>query len=868
MVESRMGEMGRLLGAIVIVLAIGVWAWRSSGGGSAEPLILSPRSGVESGSAKSASFPLPVDPGLGARESRRASAPEPSTVAPSRFTPWPDQGALVVIRDGVGGKPVPRAEVTRFGTRHGGSPLMLAEESGEAIEEVFARFGTRYQADGEGLVRLPLGGCWLEGSAPGRWGCARVQVLEKWRRSLELHPEGTLVITVVDRFGLPRGGVPVEVQFRGRRVLTGMSAVSGVEDGVVRFSHVPAHAARGRAHQVRGVLAVLTAADEAAATEWFDVTKLPSAPVPLTAPALGRLEVHLLDSDGERLEAPARVLLIHLTREVGEDGTERFVHGEEEPSRSARVAGGEEPLVAMVALGETINVGAEPESGYPKQGQQVTVTPSTRVELRFRAYAAVLNGRFLDADDRPLALEQVRAVLYRGAPEGGLMYPASKPLRTDFEGCFRFPLPASREFEATWAELAVATVSEPGGVPCEARAAIELPSVYGDCAIGDLRGEARPLLFAGRVVDEGGRPVAGASIEVQRHFDTVSSSTFEVRPTSTPAPDLLTKADDAGHFVVYGREDGFGFTAHADHRDFSRGGRVSVSPGQEDVVLEIRTTGEIRGSLVTAEGIEARDYLVVEAEPEGSETARPVKGRVRKSDTFVIGGVSAGRHTVVVRGEGMKVELVRIPGVLVETDETTTDPRLQRIDLRDRLLRYHLEVVDSAGAPADRAEVRYRTAGAKDERYSYERADLQGQVEFVAPGPAVDIRVLYDDHRLLEMEDVGPDRRVVLERGIPVRLVIAHPRSSIDEFQLVLTPLAGLDQRRRRLTWSDFPSSATAHLPEPGRYQVGIGCWDTGIRIRAGAVEPEMIEVLDRETEQSFSVECDWDVVEEVVRDG
>jgi hypothetical protein len=226
---------------------------------------------------------------------------------------------------------------------------------------------------------------------------------------------------------------------------------------------------------------------------------------------------------------------------------------------------------------------------------------------------------------------------------------------------------------------------------------------------------------------------------------------------------------------------------------------------------------------------------------------------------------------VVLASKDLRAEnvvLAVVPGIHVGESQHLRDPRLQQIDLRGKLRRRHLEVVDEKGTPLDgRIVFEPREGSTCREEFRFQ----DGVCEFVTA--ASDRRcafVAVDRFRPFALDPKGASgmTRIVMKRGIPIRVVL-EPRLKPREEEERL--YVGIPERPRCGAEPDEKAendclrtielapgaSATFDVPEPGDWRVMFLCTN-GDTYEVRAACDREIHVEDRPDEQLFTVAPIW----------
>jgi large repetitive protein len=231
--------------------------------------------------------------------------------------------------------------------------------------------------------------------------------------------------------------------------------------------------------------------------------------------------------------------------------------------------------------------------------------------------------------------------------------------------------------------------------------------------VGDRRGLAWRARIAlepgvvveGRVVDAGGRPVAGAEVTARPAPRATTHAPYRPRPPDPMRPPAVT--DDDGRFR-YPVPAGQALILRARHRAHAEGTSAPVVAARPIfVTIEVGAGRALTGRVVDTTGRPVAGAQVTDAEGEG----RPL--HVASSDAdgrFALPGIDARRRQVLLRAEAggarSRPVLVALPAAFDAPIE---------IVLADDL---HIAgtVVDAAGVPVADAVVTYRRDGDPDVR--------------------------------------------------------------------------------------------------------------------------------------------------------
>lgn len=336
-----------------------------------------------------------------------------------------------------------------------------------------------------------------------------------------------------------------------------------------------------------------------------------------------------------------------------------------------------------------------------------------------------VTGRVVDGAGRPLDGARLRLLAEPagGAPAARTPSPAAEAhSRTDgrFELVDAGPGPFRLEVErAGFVPLVIAGVAGVAGLV--ARAGRDLA----DVELGDLRLEAGVTL-AGRVLDEGEEPVAGAAIEAH--------------PAAGGEPRRAASGED-GAFALADLPPGERLAVTVRHPDFAtaRLPEVEVSPAPLDIVLRAGAT--VSGRVVDGAGRGVGEAVLLVA-PDGDPPRGESPGAEADADTaeqqavepdgrFTVRGLPAGRVTLRATAPGYRE--ARLVGI-----EVAPDAPLEGVELALEQAAVLIGSVRAAdGAPLPGARVSLVRGEADDAPFAAAVADDAGafRIEGLEPGP-------------------------------------------------------------------------------------------------------------------------------------
>jgi hypothetical protein len=390
-------------------------------------------------------------------------------------------------------------------------------------------------------------------------------------------------------------------------------------------------------------------------------------------------------------------------------------------------------------------------------------------------------------------------------------------------------------------------------------AAVEVP-------VGDLTLRPTPVLVAGRIT--------GGDAWERVHTEVRELGEARGRP-ELPSPVSLSRGD--------GRYEVRGFASQVEHVLRVRcEGYVTQTlpfvPGTQDFDVELFAAAEVRVDVRYAMDADPSSFGL-HLVPDGAASARMASAGVdeRRLVTRLLAREAGAGYALwqdVVPGTyrldcfaiGCSRPLLQIAGIEVRPGRSQ-DPRLQEVDLRERVRPITLTVTNEQGEGLRGSACVWtaRPAAPRDLGPRIQKGLLRLAMP-VSEAPA-DVLVYARGYRAKVVEGVVGDRAVRLERGIEVRFQLPESVRALPARTWLLlhatvdpatTPLG------RGGTWAaagavpgDVEQAGedgcfTLRLPAAGRYVLRLELWG-GSRLVTVPIEPRSVTVADRDG-QSFAI--------------
>lgn len=509
------------------------------------------------------------------------------------------------VVDAETGQPVAGAEV-RFldpdasGPRplHGDQTLHGTSTVRAHRSERVDALGSIHRTDEKGELRLPPFDefAYVSASHDGLYDFDTLRAGRGEAAVLELVPDATIRVRVVDPQGEPAVGVPVAIRRyteavsggppggidisggkgKGRTVTTinvggqgspGPRTLAGIDtaaaDGIAEFRHVQEIIGERKAGQ-RHTLAIASPLVEPVEAE-IGSDGWPDEPLVLQLPETGELEVLVVDAEGKPLNDPlATITLGQLPEQKDKPrlDTTNFPDFRSAFNRDRVVWVSEgRALFPFVGLGLELEAALNREwlsgpldvkgFGPTEAGERATLTVQCPVP------DSRLKGRVLDEEGKPLASTELAFWTELVVAGGMATSTGYVNLHTDDGGRFDVligPGPTGPGPAGDWETLKFSIRDHDRATGSTRLASFEfdVPLEPGTKDLGDVVLALPPLLVSGIVVDDEGEPVSGASIhvEVKEFLGPAPKDPAKERPFFWRGSDAQSRSGPDGRFEI------------------------------------------------------------------------------------------------------------------------------------------------------------------------------------------------------------------------------------------------------------------------------------------------------------------------------
>ncbi len=760
----------------------------------------------------------------GAVTEARTAAIEPSGPKdPRDRTPIEatDGGFQILVVEAATGEPVEGAEVwCAAGELNTSYWPKVTQFENPDIEELVIAHGRRAITDARGVARLPAGLPYSHFSARSgtRWGLISGSPREGETLPVSIGLDRDLVVQAVSPDLAPLEGVEVTLSMRQGSHADGVWWARTGANGLVRVRHFDHWIRRGLLEGKVPVVAVASPLAEPIERVLDPRARLPE-PVQLILPETAAVTVLLQDESGQPLIQNTWVQL-RANRHLDLTDDPRYGPWWSRYTTASRA------VFHDVGVGLRLELNCAPGDGFSPMVREIegpsASGESIEVVLRLERGQAVLTGRLVDLagqsiDPRPglVWVDSVGGEDRQSESAGHLLFAS--------DGRFRAPLRrpdlpgklVDLRFELYSVGDLKALSGTQRGVQLARR---------GDTDVGEVEVSSAPLVVAGRVIGSDGNPVSEAAIGLMRwerlgpgsesetwnHFQRIPNTaaedgTFEVRETLAP-----------GSYALYVRQSGY-----------LASDPIPFQLGSSGLLVQLQQEGLLEGHVLVDPGIPSEALCVSfvwgdRSSPDPGKSSRRVW--LTPGGDFRLNELWPGRGSLLVHLQDEDGAVASVADLTVPSGSIATDSRLHAIDLRSRVWKLELELVDLAGKPVPAGHVAVRpsqTPGSWARRVAFE----QGRLILVESERPVDLEVWAAGYRTCRLSAVDRDQRAILEPGLEI--LVSLP-SSIE-----------LPRDEQRLVVSLVKRSPGPSVPENIRSTLGdrVDLWIEGQRHYAGVFD-------------------------------
>ena len=559
--------------------------------------------------------------------------------------------------------------------------------------------------------------------------------------------------------------------------------------------------------------------------------------------------------------------------------------------------------IPFIGLDRLVNIEIEPadrslEAKATTFAGPVVSGASTNMVLKPGPPRLRVRGVLVASDGRPLAdtagvaiTQAVRrsrpAVDVPSVIETPAVFPsfARRPrveFRTDADGRFDLPwlTPGTRAPKSWLLTLVVGkTVGEARGlVQCRMPQRLEGSTID----LGRLVAVVPRLSVAGRVVDDLGHPIQGATIKVKAVAEnqpaTRSRSMFG---RTTRQSGRTFKSDAEGRFEVFGFGASPRIRATVSHPDHLTTELIDIAFGTRDAWIELTRGGAIAGRVLLDRPLDGNAVEVMAVGALRHRRTNRTRGGVpmaggriggdlRGDGRFVLRGLRPGRLTLRVRVNQRTVETIE--NVEVVAGETTHDQRIAGLDLRSKVRLPGLLLVDTNGRPMGHVRLEIKATDDLRSGSSSSSAllttDEWGRFDVTRFARFQSMEVMIEGHRTAIVNLADDEQTVVAHPALAVEARfpdIAALLAPNEQLQVVLLDSTTWSERMPPRVRARERETSPRGVVEDGRVIVEVPntvTYEIDVRLVTPkspnghriAVAPKAIDVRDDSSVQSFEI--------------
>lgn len=663
---SRRSIIRLLLALLALLASIASVVWWHSPAREARERLEAARASESTPRLRDALCAAPVDEPA---STARASAVEAQPLVATIVAPKDGVEVRVVLRSN--GEPVRGARVRGLG-------LLERSESpyGERVlpvgvldPEAELADTPVYVTDEAGMTRVPRSSLPADYSASvdGLWGKSYFSDGDKGPFTIELEPDASVRVQVVDADGRAAPGFPVALSCESSLRDDHWSAFTN-STGWIEVRHWSAAVQKCLAPEEACLRAVILARDDESIPRlFFDAARGSSEPLKLMLPPLGRVAVRARSLDGLPLLAED----LHLSRpeDVGELGLPQFGLEVFEPDDN-------EPAAAVferVGLGidvcaSTWHTGFKAVHVVGRGPARVGETAT--IDLVVEEPLPIVLGRLVDPDGRPLASHEAKMTWPSSNDAASTL---TKDFETNVDG--RFRVSVGRRAGA-WGPAADRVRFEyRDAMGLRHRGWPKLAEMLGprENDLGDVRFAPMRELARGVVLDERGQPLSNPDVFVDVHGPSNEDLRFEAHI------DIHEHAD--GSFEVFGEHlpaRDLRWEIAASAQGYERSESSAFTPGARDSRLQLGLGGTLEGNVEFVPAGYAYSKVVLLRAPKG-DPERTDELHCRLDDQGHFRFCASRPGTFTLKAIGGHDQLVTLDGLELVGGKACDDPRLLKI---------------------------------------------------------------------------------------------------------------------------------------------------------------------------------------------
>ncbi len=799
----------------------------------------------------------------------------PTNESPIQYGTPAEEGILVSVVDGESSEPLPTADVIVLDTGVVDERELQAQLGATPdFEALFQYLGVTYRTDDNAQVMIPepIGDLIIAGRTETHFNFAFDVDTDSGELTLRLNPIRLLAIKVVDGNGIPVEGAPVSLRMRNGYFTQDLMRAESNRDGIANLKLFDLLFTMLGDEDIFAALLVLTPTPVETPIDFND---LPEEPPVLVLPEVGRVEVHIVDTEGELQTEDYMVdLSIIDPNEVRTDtsGPNQWEGQQEHLTDRASNGKAYFPLVAFDQHLEVRVVSMDGERrevisglGPVRGGKPVVFTLSPEVKH------PILIGRILNAEGMVGKSLNLDTRIKENSQSGNSTHHAS--IRTDEEGRFRFLLDEEYEPGSTRSLTIMmkATKRKP-----KRTVQVDLSRSFGpgEHDLGDLVVMIPPLVASGVVLDADGEPLKDAKVRPERkHYWGEDPDNFYWSGNW----DLRTDTASDGSFKIHGDVEPGEHRLHVSHDEHSVTTK-EIHLGATDVLIQMEAAVQVEGSVLLDDSVDRNGVSVYLVRPEKEHSGqRNFHAEIGKDGRFSFKGQEVGPASLRIESEFLGEVFAEIQDI--ELVAKGGKQEIPEIDLRGQLLSVKIKVIDGEGKKIEQVEITGEDGQSR-------RGWRQNPISIVSAKPALTLEVGAQGYRSQELTGLREDTEITLREGMECIIQVINLGAVPTGWTLhaSISRMTQEDEGESDLSQTYFHSAyqnlsldefgkAVAMIPAPGLYTINFmisnDSGKDGSNTRWGVnglSDFNTIDVLDIPGQQLFSVQVDESNLESTIQ--
>lgn len=589
----------------------------------------------------------------------------------------------------------------------------------------------------------------------------------------------------------------------------------------------------------------------------FTLDPLPEGVIELRMPPTASLALRTVDRDGRPFTHPVRGAISVVGDDVARWSSVELRKAQNEASiEFAHVGLGLELRARCRLDDEDFRWDAPAFVGPTRPGERM------EFDLVVAPDAGMLFAQLVDADGAPMR-DATPSLLINAA--GGRL--EGESLVTDRDGRFHLPYHVRPNQRAPFRfEIRFDEFTPSRGL---AIALDELP-VATVTDLGRLVVDAFAEIVHGRVLDDVGVPVAGASVQLERERPAGDG---ELRFADEAF--VVTESDDDGRYTLFGDLEAAKYRLSVKARDhFPATPPLAARGSSQDIPLTRKC--RVVGTVLAPDWMK-RDRLRVDltpvhvpGAPGGTVEARDDRLHDYEETTYAyFDWVRPGTYDLAFRLQGFPDAFLEVPGLVIDPGQVDVHPRLRDLDLGAYLFRYEIFPVDENGEPVsvNRPQLTKITRANGDEQFiGLVMKGASGEI--ISTSPQIEVFPMCTGY-VAEPQVISAGRAEIVFRSIPPVDIVLPGLSAVApdiNVQVVLERLE-LDGRPEQLDAFDGMSKRIAGWYARSRYSAGMLDANDTARLEVTSGGPHRV-VLRFGVKQTQPATLELDAVQIEVRPG